>query len=95
MGRSRSQSCCYLAHLGHISSSELLLFGPPWAHHFVLRVAVIWHLGHMLSSELLLFDPPWAYLVLKVVVIWPTLGTSRPQRQVLYSASKGVNSSVP
>ena len=24
----------------------------------------------------------------------PTLGTSRPQRQVLYSASKGVNSSV-
>ena len=24
----------------------------------------------------------------------PTLGTFRPQRQVLYSASKGVNSSV-
>ena len=24
----------------------------------------------------------------------PTLGTSRPQRQILYSASKGVNSSV-
>ena len=27
-------------------------------------------------------------------VIWPTLGTSCPQRQVLCSASKGVNSSV-
>ena len=36
LGTSRPQSCCYLAHLGHISSSELLLFGPPWAH-LVLR----------------------------------------------------------
>ena len=31
-------------------------------------------------AVMLLFDPPWA--------------RSRPQRQVLYSASKGVNSSV-
>ena len=29
-----------------------------------------------------------------VAVIWSSLGTSRPQRQVLYNASKGVNSSV-
>ena len=29
-----------------------------------------------------------------VAVIWSTLGTFLPQRQVLYSASKGVNSSV-
>ena len=36
----------------------------------------------------------WAHLVLRVAGIWPTLGTSHPQRQVLFSASKGVNSSV-
>ena len=29
-----------------------------------------------------------------VAVIWSSLGTSRPQRQIFYSASKGVNSSV-
>ena len=81
MGRSRPQSCCYLAHLGHISSSELLLFGPPWAHlvlrvlllfgppwaHLVLRVycCYLTHLGHISSSKLLLFGPPWAHLVLR------------------------------
>ena len=36
----------------------------------------------------------WVHLVLRVAFIWPTLGTYRPQRQVLCSASNGVNSSV-
>ena len=38
--------------------------------------------------------PAWVHLVLRVAFIWPTLGTYRPQRQILCSASNGVNSSV-